>query len=332
MELTRSGESDLHAPPIVTEDLRPHATFKLQSRTHWNSNDLSDNEIAEVETNPQYITSLKRKLSQTRVIDDKKAVGAPASPLGFSQLQPSDYEDHPVVKICRFYWGQNELLANLKPGETIVITAYNLTQTENTLYFFEQYRYMQKRIDHLYGLNRGKKLSYLERNKVPFYANASVVVGGTPGIGEKGPTSYIDLTAFVGKSIFLLFYLAWLSSQKKKVLYWAQDRLHLFVGKDEIYYSKDQNVHISHQHWDAICLIDSDVDYTPRTLTSNRNLFVVQAASPNPKHIQWMKQRPEALLFILNPPKLSEVIAASVSCSLFLYPLMTLIVSDYIQS
>ena len=67
-------------------------------------------------------------------------------------------------------------------------------------------------------------------------------------------------------------------------------------------------------------------------LTSNRNLFVVQAASPNPKHVQWMKQRPEALQFILNPPKLYEVIAVSVSYSLFLYPLLTLIVSDYSQS
>ena len=32
----------------------------------------------------------------------------------------------------------------------------------------------------------------------------------------------------------------------------------------------------------------------------DQNLFIIQATSPNPKHTQWMKQRPEALLFILT--------------------------------
>lgn len=137
--------------------------------------------------------------------------------------------------------------------------------------------------------------------------------------------------AFVGKSTFLLFYLAWLLSQNKKVLYWVQGRHYLFVGKDKIYYSDSQNV-ISPKHWDAICLIDSDADSTPPApmLTSEPNLFIVQAASPNPKHTQWTKQRPDIVQFILNPPSLPEVIKASVSYSLFLYPLVTL--SDYVQS
>ena len=76
--------------------------------------------------------------------EDIEAFGAPASPHGFSQLQPSDYEGHPVVKICQIYWGRNERLADLKPGETIVITANNLTQTDYKLYFFEQYRCIVK--------------------------------------------------------------------------------------------------------------------------------------------------------------------------------------------
>ena len=108
----------------------------------------------------------------SKVGEDIEASGTPASHHGFSQLQPSDYEGHPVVKICQIYWGRNERLANLKPGETIV-TANNLMQTDYKLYFFKQYRYMQKRIDHLYALNHEKELRSLERNPmVLFYDNA----------------------------------------------------------------------------------------------------------------------------------------------------------------
>ena len=114
----------------------------------------------------------------------------PAGLRGFSQLQPSDYVSHRIAHICEKYWGRNEQLADLKPGEVIWITAQTPSRTDYRLYFFEQYRYMQERIDNLYAINTEKKFEFLERNSMSLvYDNAGAVVGGTPGIGENGPSS-----------------------------------------------------------------------------------------------------------------------------------------------
>ena len=114
------------------------------------------------------------------------------------------------------------------------------------------------------------------------------------------------------------------------MVYWALDRLYVIAGEDEIYFSfTTDGLVIDEKYWDAVCFIDSDALHPPpRSLTDNRDLFILQAASPNPKHTRWMKPRTRAVKFVLNPPETTEIIAASVFYSLFLYPLVTLIVSS----
>ena len=97
-------------------------------------------------------------------------------------------------------------------------------------------------------------------------------------------------------------------------MYWALDQLYIIAGEGEIYYSPMTNgFRIDKKYWDAVCFIDSDALHPPpRILTDNFDLFILQAASPNPKHTEWMKPRTHAVKFVLNPPDTTEIIAASV--------------------
>ena len=98
-------------------------------------------------------------------------------------------------------------------------------------------------------------------------------------------------------------------SQKKTAVYWAKGKLYILAGENEIYYTGNASaVILSLKYWDAICFIDSDAGHVPPApmLTSNRHLFILQAASPSPKHIEWTKQRALVVKFVLNPPSIPK--------------------------
>ena len=78
----------------VSDSLRPHVTFKVQSSGNWRDGDLVDNEISRLEvteSEPEYIKKLNEKLSRTRLITDIEfeAVGAHGFCVPLSNESPS---------------------------------------------------------------------------------------------------------------------------------------------------------------------------------------------------------------------------------------------------
>ena len=67
---------------MVDQHLRQHVTFKLESPGSWTVGDLASNKIllrSEAEPTPEYITRIRDKLSQRRLVTDIEAeeVGTP---------------------------------------------------------------------------------------------------------------------------------------------------------------------------------------------------------------------------------------------------------------
>ena len=67
------------------------------------------------------------------------------------------------------------------------------------------------------------------------------------------------------------------------------------------------------------CLLDIDTTHTVPASLTDSNLFILQAASPDPVNTKWTKQRTGTVTFVLNPPDEDEIIKASVFYSLFLH-------------
>jgi len=55
----------------------------------------------------------------------------------------------------------------------------------------------------------------------------------------------------------------------------------------------------------------------PLDVMEDENLFIIQAASPDPRHKKWTKNRPGIREFVLNPPEEDEIIQASGLFSFF---------------
>jgi len=200
-----------------------------------------------------------------------------------------------------------------------------LRRTGYQLCFFEQYRYMRERVDAYLGTEEmGEGLRQSERD--------CVRITGTPGIGKMRSANYLHLTALLGKTTFLYYYLARRLAEKKITMFYDCGDLFLFTAHNIIYYSNDLSK-INFEPWflDAVCLINSDDDDTPPPrLVGNNSLFTLQAASPNLIHNAWTKRR-SVFRFILNPPREGEIVKAS----LFLFtlpPSVILIALDYVQS
>jgi hypothetical protein len=80
-----------HDVKLVDENLRSHVTFNLEHSSRWNDLDLVRNNISKLsaaENQPEYITGLKTKLSQKRLID-AEAVGASGFCVSLSNKSPS---------------------------------------------------------------------------------------------------------------------------------------------------------------------------------------------------------------------------------------------------
>lgn len=200
-----------------------------------------------------------------------------------------------------------------------------LRRTGYQLCFFEQYRYMQERVDAYLGTEEIQERSgKLEKG--------CVCITGTPGTGKRRSTYYLHLTALLGKTTFLYYYLARRLAERKITMLYDRRDLFLFTAQNTIYYSNDPSK-IGFEPWfsDAVCLIHSDPDDTPpHRLVNNYSLFIIQVASPNPIRTAWTKRR-SVRQFILNPPGEGEVVKASVILST-LPPSVILIALDYVQS
>ena len=79
--------------PITLPDiLQPHVTFKVLSPGSWHDVDLENNEISRFpESEPDYITEFKEKLSQKRLVTkiQPEAVGAHGFCVPLSNEYPS---------------------------------------------------------------------------------------------------------------------------------------------------------------------------------------------------------------------------------------------------
>jgi len=71
---------------------------------------------------------------------------------------------------------------------------------------------------------------------------------------------------------------------------------------------------------DVPCLLDLDYNTPLPYKLFEFDLFFLQATSPNPKNIEWIKQRSIVVKFVLNPPSEEEIVQVSVFYSLFLHP------------
>jgi len=91
----------------------------------------------------------------------------PETPQGFEVYKGEDY----LTALYEMFWGQPEKLNNIPNGTSIEFYSSKLTDTSQQLYIFEQYVYLQERIDAFRKGNTGK-------------SKRSVIVTGTPGIGN----------------------------------------------------------------------------------------------------------------------------------------------------
>jgi hypothetical protein len=132
-------------------------------------------------------------------------------------LSVKKYHLYPLAYYSQ-YWGK---------GQSALLDQYSLFRPTNrdTLYFFKQYGYMDKRIDGFRSYRKG-----LEREP---WDLPDVVIIGTPGIGESFWSLYPveELTAFLkGKTSFLNYYLARELSQEKPVIYINARICYIFKG------------------------------------------------------------------------------------------------------
>ena len=148
-----------------------------------------------------------------------------------------------------------------------------------------------------------------------------VVVIGTEGIGKRSSPYYLHLTAPLGKTTFLHYYLASLLSQKQVSMLYTNGKLYIFKDGSTIFWAPVSSVKIPKDYYNAPCLLDSEGGHRPpQALISNYRLFILQAASPGPIHTDWMYKRVHVRRFVLNPPDEDEVVAASVFFYFFLHP------------
>jgi len=91
----------------------------------------------------------------------------PETPQGFEVYKRECY----LTALYEDFWGRLEKFDDTHKGTNIKFNSSKLTTTSQRLYFFEQYTYLQKRVDALRERDTGK----LKR---------CVIVTGTPGIGN----------------------------------------------------------------------------------------------------------------------------------------------------
>jgi len=91
----------------------------------------------------------------------------PSAPQGFEAYRGEDY----LTALHEKFWGHPEKLSNIPSGTSIEFYSNKLTDASQQLYVFEQYAYLQQRIDAFRRGNTGK-------------SKRSVIVTGTPGIGN----------------------------------------------------------------------------------------------------------------------------------------------------
>jgi len=219
-------------------------------------------------------------------------------PPGFSVLKNTNA---PLAKLCRSFWGQEGKIEDLKSMMPNEFNCEQLDQTGYRLYFFNQYQYMQQRVDAI----RNKGDTRQPRD--------CVVVIGTPGIGKRRSTCYLHLTVPLGKTTFLHYYLALQLAQKQVTMFCNNGELYIFEGENTIYYADVSAIELEERYFAAPCLLNSETNgHPPRKLTQNRRLFILQAASPNPIHTEWTEKRNNVCKFVLNPPDEEEITAASV--------------------
>jgi hypothetical protein len=129
--------------------------------------------------------------------------------------------------------------------------------------------------------------------------------------------------ASVGKSTFLDYILGWEATMGNRILYWAQEMLYVFDCLNISYMdtTSTQPTIFGATYHDLICLIDSMESIGKHTLPlflmCDKDLFIIQAASPNLAHKEWAKKQPLVCKFVLNPPKEDEIIGVSGLFSLF---------------
>jgi hypothetical protein len=106
-----------------------------------------------------------------------------------------------------------------------------------------------------------------------------------------------------------------------RVIYCAGDELYLF-DNSKIYYMNTKSTSptpFDNTYTNVLCLVDAAQGSAPPSfLVLNRNLFILQAASPNPAHRNWVKKRTGIFEFVMNPPDEVEMIQAFVLFSLTL--------------
>jgi hypothetical protein len=116
-------------------------------------------------------------------------------------------------------------------------------------------------------------------------------------------------------------------SREERVLFYSEETLYLFEKKSIYVTSVVAQVPLS-RYLDVPCLLNVDFNRIPPPGLVMSGMFLLHATSPNPKNIEWAKQRPEALSFVLNPPGEEEITKASV----FILPFFIREIPDYIQA
>jgi len=123
---------------------------------------------------------------------------------------------------------------------------------------------MQERVDAFLGTE--------EMQETPGKLEKGCVrITGTPGIGKRRSPYYLHLTAPLGKTTFLHYYLARRLAEKKITMLYDRHDLFLFTAQNTIYYSNDPSK-ISFEPWfsDAVCFQEAvcELGLAPKLITS----------------------------------------------------------------
>jgi hypothetical protein len=234
-----------------------------------------------------------------------------------SDLSELDASDEYVVFWDRF-WGKGGPEVPVG-GHYKGVELQRLRGTDNRLFVFKQYIYARERIE--------TRLSVCKAAEQGTSQPPTIVLAGTPGVGalcSQLGWCEVNNSMSSGKSTFLHFMA--IGMLKKKQPFAS------LVG-DAIYFFSSHGVHRMRTNrrvsrfasrltkgkvvQDTILLTDLDGSNLVTTETSlflqRCDYCIIQAASPNPEHIKWIKQSGRSkVTFVMNPHGDDEIFDACV--------------------
>ncbi|KAI0792595.1 hypothetical protein C8Q75DRAFT_753594 [Abortiporus biennis] len=193
--------------------------------------------------------------------------------------------DSRAASLYTAFWGKGlDVLESMKPRINLAL-AGDFPTSEGVLYFFDQYEYMQKRVDAFRAARQHSSL-------IP-----GLALVGTPGIGK---TSY------------LYYMLARELAQRKPAVMYSLGQLFLMneAGVFETQLNRaDSSWYRNSQFQNVLCTVDLDAsDLSPALFLRETKMFLLQAASPHPSHLKWIKQRPYSRIYVFKPPTPRELV------------------------